>query len=41
MRERISLLNQDATDEATSIVQSTEVVKAAFSQGGGGMQLMR
>lgn len=35
--------NQDATDEATSTVQSTrpEVFKAAFSQGGGGMQLMR
>jgi hypothetical protein len=39
----MSLFNQDATDEATSIVQSTapEIVKAAFSQGGGGMQLMR
>jgi hypothetical protein len=42
MRVRISPFNQDATNEATSIVQSTspEAVKAAFSQRGG-MQFMR
>jgi hypothetical protein len=41
MRGRILPFNQDATDEATSIVHSTapEVLKAAFSQGDG-MQLM-